>query len=36
LMVLGIIGSYIGRIYNEVKGRPLYIIQDKVGFEASE
>lgn len=33
LIVLGIIGSYIGRIYNEVKGRPLYIIQDKVGFE---
>lgn len=33
LMVLGIIGSYLGRIYNEVKGRPLYIVQEKVGFE---
>ena len=33
LIVLGIIGSDIGRIYNEVKGSPLYIIQDKVGFE---
>lgn len=32
LMVLGVIGSYIGRIYNEVKGRPLYIIKEKIGF----
>lgn len=32
LMVLGIIGSYIGRIYTEVKGRPLYIIKEKLGF----
>lgn len=36
LIVLGIIGSYIGRIYNEVKGRPLYIIQEKVGFKEEE
>lgn len=32
LMVLGIIGSYLGRIYNEVKGRPLYIIDEQEGF----
>ena len=33
LLVLGIIGEYVGRIYGEIKQRPLYIIQDKLGFE---
>ncbi|WP_003545123.1 glycosyltransferase family 2 protein [Desulfotomaculum nigrificans] len=32
LTVLGIIGEYIGRIYDEAKDRPLYIIGSKVGF----
>ena len=32
LFTLGVIGEYIGRIYEEVKKRPLYVIRDKVGF----
>lgn len=28
LMSLGILGEYLGRVYDEVKGRPLYLIND--------
>jgi glycosyltransferase involved in cell wall biosynthesis len=33
LITLGVIGHYLGRVFNEVKGRPLFIIRDKVGFD---
>ncbi|NES66199.1 MAG: glycosyltransferase family 2 protein [Okeania sp. SIO2D1] len=33
LLSLGIIGEYIGRIYDEVRQRPYYIIREKIGFE---
>jgi polyisoprenyl-phosphate glycosyltransferase len=31
LIMLGVVGEYIGRIFEEVKGRPLYVICDKFG-----
>jgi polyisoprenyl-phosphate glycosyltransferase len=36
LIFLGIIGEYLGRIYDEVKRRPLYIVAEKLGFEQNE
>lgn len=33
LMGLGIVGEYIGRIYQQVQGRPRFIIQRMVGFK---
>lgn len=32
LVSIGILGEYIGRIYEEVKGRPLYVLSEVVGF----
>jgi glycosyltransferase involved in cell wall biosynthesis len=33
MFVLALMGEYIGRLYNEAKGRPLYIVQEVAGGE---
>lgn len=35
LITLGVLGEYIGRIFAEVKRRPLYIIENQIGFPES-
>ena len=33
LISVGILGEYIGRIYEEVRGRPKFILERSTGFE---
>ena len=33
LLLIGIMGEYVARIHDEVKGRPLYLVSDSSGLE---
>ena len=32
LVLIGVLGEYLGRIYGEVKRRPLYLVKERLGF----
>jgi dolichol-phosphate mannosyltransferase len=36
LLVLGVIGEYLGRVFDEVRGRPSYVVRSRVGFGDEE
>lgn len=33
MMILGVMGAYMVRIYDEARDRPLYIVREKIGFD---
>lgn len=36
MLMTGMLGVYVGRIHNEVKGRPLYFVRGTEGFEEAQ
>jgi hypothetical protein len=34
VLSLGVLGEYMGRTYEEVKNRPLWVVRETEGFEA--
>jgi dolichol-phosphate mannosyltransferase len=36
LIAIGVIGEYLGRVYDEVKRRPLYVVRDRINMVAAE
>jgi polyisoprenyl-phosphate glycosyltransferase len=34
LVAIGTLGEYVGRIYEEVKRRPYYVVRETIGFES--
>ena len=35
LVFIGVLGEYLGRIYAEVKRRPLYLVKERLGFAST-
>jgi dolichol-phosphate mannosyltransferase len=36
LLSMGILGAYLGRVYDEVRQRPMYIVESMYGFEGED
>ena len=36
LVLIGVLGEYLGRIYTEVKRRPLYLVKERLGFASGD
>jgi hypothetical protein len=34
LASLGVLGAYLGQVHEQVKGRPLYLVKEWIGFGA--
>ncbi|HEY1427382.1 MAG TPA: glycosyltransferase family 2 protein [Caulobacteraceae bacterium] len=34
MMAFGVLGEYVGRLYQEVKGRPIYVVRARIGFDS--
>jgi len=35
LLMTGVLGEYVGRIYEEIKRRPLYVTQEEINLVSS-
>ncbi|MGH6956207.1 MAG: glycosyltransferase family 2 protein [Caulobacteraceae bacterium] len=33
MIAFGVMGEYLGRLYQEVKGRPIYVVRARIGFD---
>ena len=36
LFVMGVLGLYIGKIFDQVKGHPLFVVRDMVNIETKQ
>jgi glycosyltransferase involved in cell wall biosynthesis len=34
MIAFGVLGEYVGRLYQEVKGRPIYVVRARIGFDS--
>ena len=36
LFVMGVLGLYVGKIFDQVKGHPLFVVRDEVNIEQND